>query len=252
MAFAWAARSHRIPATVFVPITTPETKVERLRGYGADVRLAGSEFAEAVTASIEFSQETGALNAHAYDDVLMASGAGTLIEEVRAQVPDLDTVVVAVGGGGLFSGVATAARHHGIRTVAVEPEHCRALNAAVAAGAVVDVDVASIAADSLGARRVSEMALRAAQHPGVRSILVTDDELIQARQSLWDDHRLAVEHGAAAALAGLRGDHGYRPEEGENVCVVLCGANTDLSSLVRRHRAIPGVTAQRITPIAHS
>lgn len=234
IAFAWAAKSHGIPATVFVPVTTPEIKMERLRRHGADVRLAGSEFAEAVTASLEFSRETGALNAHAYDDVLMASGAGTLVDEVRAQIPDLDTVVVSVGGGGLFSGVATAARRHGIRTVAVEPEHCRALNAAIEAGVPIDVEVASIAADSLGARRVSEMALRAAQHPGVRSVLVTDDALVLARQTLWDEHRLAVEHGAAAALAGLDGEHGYRPEPGEKVCVVLCGANTDVSSLVQR------------------
>ncbi len=231
MAFAWAARSQGVPATVFVPESTPAVKVARLRSYGADVRVAGSEFQDAVAAAALFAADTGALLAHAYDDILMAAGAGTLVDELHTQIPDLDTVVVSVGGGGLFSGVATAARHRGVRTVAVEPARCRALNAAIEAGGPVDVAVDSIAADSLGARRVSDMAWRAAQHPLVDSVLVTDDEIVHARQSLWDDRRLAVEHGAAAALAGIRSRNGYRPAAGENVCVVLCGANTDVSSL---------------------
>ncbi|WP_309066378.1 serine/threonine dehydratase [Microbacterium sp.] len=231
MAFAWAARSQGVPATVFVPAATPAVKVARLRSYGADVRVGGSEFQEAVGAARVFAEDTGALLAHAYDDVLMAAGAGTLLDELHTQLPELDTVVVSVGGGGLFAGVTTAARHRGVRTVSVEPVRCRALYAAIEAGAPVDVDVDSIAADSLGARRVSEMAWQAAQHPLVDSVLVTDDEIVHARQSLWDDHRLAVEHGAAAALAGIRGRNGYRPGAGESVCVVLCGANTDVSSL---------------------
>jgi threonine dehydratase len=155
------------------------------------------------------------------------------MEEIRQQIPGLDTVMVAVGGGGLFSGVATAALHHGVQTVAVEPENCRALNAALEAGEPVDVAVKSVAADSLGARRASGMALRAAQHEGVHSVLVPDSEIVRARQTLWDVYRLAVEHGGATALAGLLSAGGYRPAEGERVCLVLCGANTDPSDLVR-------------------
>ncbi|MCQ9130344.1 threonine/serine dehydratase [Streptomyces hilarionis] len=250
LACAWAARQQDVPATVFLPTTAPAVKVAALRGHGAEVRLVGSEYAEALAACEEFAA-TGALESHAYDHPLIAAGAGTLLEEIHRQIPGLDTVVVAVGGGGLFAGVATAARHHGIRTVAVEPENCRALHAAIRAGHVVDVPVDSIAADSLGARRTSAMALAAARQDGVRSVLVPDDEIVGARQALWDHRKLAVEHGAATALAALTsfdpqdpdGDvpnhpaaasTGYRPAPGEKIAVVLCGSNTDPADLVHR------------------
>ncbi|MGP9022848.1 threonine/serine dehydratase [Streptomyces sp. BR1] len=231
MACAWAAQQQGVRATVFLPTTAPPVKVAKLRGYGADVRLVGAEYAEALAACEEFATATGALASHAYDHPLIAAGAGTLLVEIHRQIPDLDTVVVAVGGGGLFAGVATAARHHGIRTVAVEPENCRALNAAIEADRVVDVPVDSIAADSLGARRTSQMALGAAQHDGVHSVLVPDSEIVRARQALWDDRRIAVEHGAATALAGLFAADEQVP--GGKVCVVLCGANTDARTLIQ-------------------
>ena len=237
LACAWAARAAQVPATVFLPSTAPSVKVERLRSYGAQVELVGSEFAEAAAACQEFVDSSGALASHAYDHTLIAAGAGTLMAEILAQVPGLDTVVVSVGGGGLFAGVATAATHHGVRTVAVEPENCRALNAAVEAGEPVDVTVDSVASDSLGARRATPLALDAARSDLVTSVLVSDDAIIGARQHLWAEHRLAVEHAAATALAGVSGADdekkagGYVPAEGEKVCVVLCGANTSLSDL---------------------
>ncbi|MFF1299555.1 MULTISPECIES: threonine/serine dehydratase [unclassified Streptomyces] len=234
LACAWAARQQGVTATVFVPTTAPAVKVAKLRAYGAVVRLVGTEYAEALAACQEFADTTGALTSHAYDHPLIAAGAGTLLEEIHARLPGLDTVVVAVGGGGLFAGVSTAARHHGIRVVAVEPENCRALNAALESGNPVDVRVDSVAADSLGARRTSAMALHAAQQDNVRSLLVPDSEIIRARQALWDDRRLAVEHAAATALAALTTTEApYRPAPGEQVAVVLCGANTDPSDLVR-------------------
>ncbi|MBO1415605.1 threonine/serine dehydratase [Streptomyces sp. FH025] len=233
LACAWAARQQGVRATVFLPTTAPAVKVARLRGYGADVRLTGTEYAEALAACEEFATATGALAAHAYDHPLIAAGAGTLLEEIRDRIPGLDTVVVSVGGGGLFAGVATAARHHGIRTVAVEPENSRALNAALETGHPVDVPVDSVASDSLGARRASAAALHAAQQDGAHSVLVPDAEIVRARRTLWDDRRIVVEHGAATALAALSGLPGsYRPVPGEKVCVVLCGANTDPSDLV--------------------
>ncbi|MEV5598619.1 threonine/serine dehydratase [Streptomyces sp. NPDC052496] len=232
LACAWAAGRHGIRATVFLPETAPPVKVARLRRLGADVRQVGTEYAAALEAAGEHAERTGALASHAYDHPLIAAGAGTLLEEIRAALPGLDTVVVAVGGGGLFSGVAAAAHHHGVRVVAVEPEHCRALNAAVEAGRAVDVTVDSVAADSLGARRASDMALYWARQPGAVSVLVPDEAILAARQSLWDDRRLAVEHGPAAAFAALR-TGAYRPAPGERVCVVVCGANTDPADLVR-------------------
>lgn len=251
LACAWAARRQGVTATVFLPRTAPPVKVARLRSYGADVRLVGTAYAEALAACEEFTATTGALASHAYDHPLIAAGAGTLMEEIHQRLPDLDTVVVSVGGGGLFAGVATAARHRGVRVVAVEPENCRALNAAIEAGHPVDTPVDSVAADSLGASRASAMALRAARRDGVRSVLVSDTEIVRARQTLWDDRRIAVEHAASTALAALtgpvapsesvgpssaagsgpRGSAPYRPRPGEKICVVLCGANTDIRSL---------------------
>ncbi|MER5311638.1 threonine/serine dehydratase [Streptomyces sp. NPDC002773] len=239
LACAWAALRQGVPATVFLPTTAPRVKADKLLGLGADVRLVGTEYAEALTACEAFAAETGALASHAYDHPLIAAGAGTLLDEILARIPDLDTVVVSVGGGGLFAGVATAARHHGIRTVAVEPENCRALDAALRAGHPVDVPVDSVAADSLGARRVSATALETARQDGVRTVLVPDSEIVRVRRELWDDRRLAVEHAAATALAALTTPDrpgatglGYRPEPGEKICVVLCGANTDPTDLV--------------------
>ncbi|MFD4860005.1 threonine/serine dehydratase [Streptomyces atratus] len=242
LACAWAAQQQGVRATVFLPTVAPAVKVAKLRDFGADVRVVGAEYAEALEACEEFATSSGALAAHAYDHPLIAAGAGTLLEEIHARIPGLDTVVVAVGGGGLFAGVATAARHHGIRTVAVEPENCRALNAAIEAGRPVDVPVDSVAVDALGARRATALALDAARQDDVRSVLVPDGEIVRARQELWDQRRVAVEHAAATALAALTAPDlpagptasnlGYRPGSGERVAVVLCGANTDPSDLV--------------------
>lgn len=237
-------------ATVFLPATAPRVKVARLRGYGAAVRLVGSEYADAVAACEEFASASGALASHAYDNPLIAAGAGTLLDEIRDQVPGLDTVVVAVGGGGLFAGIATAALHHGLSTVAVEPENSRALNAALDADKVVDVPVDSVAADSLGARRTCRLAFHAAKQRGAKSVLVPDSEIVRARKALWEQYRLVVEHGAATSLAALlappqlvtqrlvaqsrvvRRGPAYKPRSGERVVVVLCGANTDPSDLI--------------------
>ena len=234
LACAWAARDAGVPATVFLPANAPAVKVERLRSYGAQVRLIGSEYAEAALACQEFVESSGAVASHAYDHPLIAAGAGTMMTEILSQIPDLDTVVVSVGGGGLFAGVATAATFHGVRTVAVEPDNCRALNAALEAGAPVDVPVDSVAADSLGARRATPLAVAAAQSDLVTSVLVDDEQIIEARRHLWGEHRLAIEHAAATALAGIHGSGGsesYVPAPDEKVCVVLCGANTSLSDL---------------------
>lgn len=239
LACAWAAQQQGVRATVFLPSVAPAVKIAKLRGYGADVRIVGAEYAEALEACEEFALSSGALAAHAYDHPLIAAGAGTLLEEIHARIPGLDTVVVSVGGGGLFAGVATAARHHKIRTVAVEPKNCRALNAALEAGRPVDVPVESIAVDSLGARRATALALHAARENDIRSVLVPDAEIARARQALWDHRRVAVEHAAATALAALTAPDGavagggYRPRDGERIAVVLCGANTDPGDLVR-------------------
>ncbi|MFJ9774913.1 serine/threonine dehydratase [Kitasatospora sp. NPDC101157] len=230
LACAWAARELGVRATVFLPETASPVKLDRLRSYGAQVRLVGREYADALAACEEFASGSGALASHAYDHPLIAAGAGTVLDEIRARVPGLDTVVVSVGGGGLFAGVAVAAREHGVRVVAVEPAGSRALNAALAAGRPVDVPVASVAQDALGARRATALAVHAAGasagYEGVRSVLVEDGDIVAARRRLWEDRRIAVEYAASTALAALD------RVEGERIAVLLCGANTDPSDLV--------------------
>ncbi|MER7763161.1 serine/threonine dehydratase [Streptomyces sp. NPDC097619] len=228
LACAWAARAEGIPATVFLPETAPAVKVKRLASYGAEVRLHGSGYAEAVEACRAHAADSGALLSHAYDHPLVAAGAGTLLDEIRAALPELDAVVVSVGGGGLFAGVAAAARAHGVRVVAVEPENCRSLHAALEADRPVDVAVSSVAADALGASRVSADALAAAKDPGVTPVLVPDEAVVRARLALWEEHRLVVEHAAATAWAAVAGSPGVH---GERTAVVLCGANTDPADL---------------------
>ena len=229
LANAYAAAQVGVPATVFVPETAPAVKVARLREYGATVRQVGQEYAEAYAAAVGFADDAGALFCHAYDQPEVVAGAGTLGLEVLEDVPDVDTVVVAVGGGGLFAGIATAVEGRA-RVVAVEPVLAPTLHAALAAGEPVDVAVAGVAADALGARRVGGIAFDVARRTRPLSVLVEDAAITAARSALWREYRMAVEHGAAAAYAGLTSS-AYRPEPGERVAVVVCGANTDPATL---------------------
>ena len=226
LANAFAARALGVPATVFVPTTSSPVKVKRLEEYGATVVARGTEYAEAFVAAMEHVERTGAVYCHAYDQPEIVAGAGTL----GLELGEVDTVVVAVGGGGLMAGVATAVEGHA-RVVGVEPTGAPTLHRALEAGRPVDVPVSGIAADSLGARRLGAIAWEVAQRTGVRGLLVEDAEIRAARQALWDRYRLVVEAGAAAAVAALASG-AYRPAADERVAVVLCGANTDPSDLV--------------------
>lgn len=233
VACAWAAQATGTRATVFLPGTAPAFKVATLTALGADVRLVGTEYAHALDASIEHAASTGALLSHAYDNPLVAAGAGTLAAEILAADPGVETIMVAVGGGGLYAGTAAAVAGTGVSVVAVEPTGCRALHAAIEHGGPVDVPVDSLAADSLGARRTSQLAYDLAVTTPTTSVLVPDEAIVSARQALWDHHRLVVELGGATALAALLSG-AYVPRPGERVAVVLCGANTDPSDLVHR------------------
>ncbi|MDA1361439.1 threonine/serine dehydratase [Glycomyces luteolus] len=231
LAAAHAAATLGVPATVFVPATAPAMKVARLRALGARVHQVGDQYSDAFEAAQRHVAETGATFVHAYDQPAVAAGAGTIALEILHDLPEVTHIVVAVGGGGLFAGIATVAAECGVRVVAVEPERAPTLHEALRAGAPVDVAVSGVAADSLGARRIGDIAFAAAERASVTSVLVSDEEIVAARQSLWDRRRLVVEHGAAAALAGvLSGRSAIDPAA--TVAVVLCGANTDPGSLV--------------------
>jgi threonine dehydratase len=229
LAVAYAAGLLGVPAEVYVPLTAPTVKVAKLKALGAAVHQVGVEYAEANQAAVARAAQTGALFCHAYDQPEICAGQGTAALELLDDVEGLDTVILAIGGGGLMAGVAAACRGRAT-VVGVEPETIPTLHAALAAGHPVDVDVSGIAADSLGARRIGEIAYRVAVDTGVRSVLVGDQDLVEARRLLWDRCRIAVEHGTAAALAALL-TGAYRPEPDERVGILLCGANTDPADL---------------------
>jgi threonine dehydratase len=233
LANAYAAREVGVPATVFVPSNASPTKLRRLREYGATVVVRGTEYADAYAAAAEHVEGTGAVHCHAYDQPEVCAGAGTLGLELLAQLGEVgrevDTVLVAVGGGGLMAGVATAVEGTA-RVITVEPVTAPTLHDALAAGEPVDVAVSGVAADSLGARRIGSLAWDVARRTGVGNVLVDDDAILAARRQVWDRYRLALEAGAAAPVAALLCG-AFRPAADERVAVVLCGANTDPADL---------------------
>ncbi|HEX3650797.1 MAG TPA: serine/threonine dehydratase [Pseudonocardiaceae bacterium] len=219
LAVAAAARLLGLPAVVYVPESVPEAKARRIEAQGARLVRHGVRYSDAAEAAKAVAAAPGTRYLPAYDDPAVVAGQGTVAAEIVAARPDVDALVIAVGGGGLAGGAAVGGR--GVPIVAVEPERCCCLHAAIAAGEPVDVEIDSVAASALGATRVGAIPFELLKT--VRSVLVGDDDLLAARDLLWEDYRLAVEPAAAATLVALR--NGDVP--GERPCLVLCGANTD-------------------------
>lgn len=227
-AVAFAAQRFGKPATIFVPTTTPRDKQDRITAFGAHLIVGGDNYSDALAASQRWADESGALQVHAFDQRETLLGQGTLGLELEAQCPDLDTLLVAVGGGGLIGGVA--AWYSGrIRVIGVEPESAPTLERALHAGFPVDVHVGGIAADSLGATRVGGLIFPLARAYVERVVLVSDDAILQAQRRLWSALRVAAEPGGATALAALLSG-AYRPEADERVGVLICGGNCALST----------------------
>ncbi|AOG05430.1 serine/threonine dehydratase [Bosea sp. RAC05] len=229
-AVAYAARARGVKATIFVPEISPPPKIEAIRRFGAEVVIGGAQYDDAQAACDRFVAETGALKIHPFAAKETIAGQGTLGREWQEQEPDLDTVLVAVGGGGLISGIAAWFAGSKVKVVGVEPAGSRALQAALEAGGPVQVDVASIAADSLGARNVGPLVHAVCKDTVDHVVLVPDSAIAEAQVTLWRDLRLAVEPGGAAALGALLCG-AYRPTPGERLGVLVCGANVDLGKL---------------------
>jgi threonine dehydratase len=232
LAAAFVARELGAAAEVWVPETAPPVKVAKLRALGASVVQVGREYADAYEAATKRAAETGALFCHPYDQPEVCAGQGTLALELEEQTGGIDTVLVAVGGGGLMAGIAAALEGRS-QVIAVEPEHCPSFHAALEAGEPVDAEVSGVAADSLGARRTGEIPFAVARRTGVRSVLVTDEAVTAARRTLWERHHILIEHGTAAAYAALLTGT-YEPSADERVAVICCGANTDPTDLGRQ------------------
>jgi threonine dehydratase len=224
VAVAHAAHRLGVPATIFVPDVASPAKQERIRGYGAQLVIAGSLYADALAASEAHIAETCAMPIHAYDQAETLLGQGSVGLELEQDAPEIDTLLVAVGGGGLIGGIA-AWYGRKIRIVAVEPEESPTLHAAFAAGRPVDAPAGGIAADSLAPKRVGELMFAIVRDTITDVVLVTDDAIRQAQEALWSNLRVVTEPGGAAAFAAILSGR-YKPSAGERVAVLLCGANT--------------------------
>lgn len=229
IAAAHAAGRLGVPARIFVPEISSPAKIARIRETGAELVVGGARYSDALAACEAYAAESGAHSVHAYDAWPTIAGQGTVGIEWEEDAGGLDTVLVAVGGGGLISGIARWFDGR-VRVVGVEPEGSRALDAALAAGGPVDVEVNSVAADSLGARNVFARVHETASRYVDRIVLVPDAAIAEAQRRLWLGLRAAAEPGGAAALAALVSG-AYRPAPGERVGVLACGANVDLAAL---------------------
>ena len=227
-AAAYAARALGHKAEIFVPTIAAPAKVARLQSYGATVHQIGAVYAEARAASEKRAAETGALIAPAYEDPVVFAGAGSVALEFAEQAT-FDTLLVAVGGGGLIAGCAAAIGHQ-IKIVAVETEGTPTLHEALKAGKPVDVAISGIAADALGASRIGTPNFEIAQKLVRESVLVSDDAVRATQRALWDALRIVAEPAGATGLAALMSD-AYRPAAGERVATLICGANTDPASV---------------------
>ena len=230
IATATAAQALGVRSEIFVPTVISPAKRDKLEQLGARVVVTGAVYAEAFAACQQRQRESGALMTHAYDQAEVLAGAGTLAREIESQAGVPDALLVSVGGGGLAGGIAAwfAGR---TRMVALEPERAPTLHAALAAGAPVDVEVSGIAADALGARRIGALAWEVAQRHPMSSLVLRDDDIVDAQRWLWQALKLAVEPAAALPLAALRSG-AWQAQAGQRICLVLCGANVDPASLV--------------------
>ena len=223
VAVAFAANRLNIPASIYVPSVAALTKQERIRNLGAELIVAGELYADALAASRRHAAESGALQIHAYDQVETLLGQGTVGLEMDEQCPELDTLLVAVGGGGLIGGISAWFEGR-IRIIAVEPQAAPTLYRAREAGRPVDAEAGGIAADSLAPQRVGEIMFPLAERFVDDIVLVEDQAIREAQHEMWRLMRVAAEPGGAAAMAALRSG-AYRPERHERVGIVICGGN---------------------------
>ncbi len=224
-AVAFAAMRLGIRAKIFVPSVASAAKVTQIKAYGADLVVGGERYADALAASERWIASSGALAVHAFDQAETLLGQGTVGLELEEQVSDIDTLLVAVGGGGLIGGIAAWYAGGKTRVVGVEPEAAPTLAKAIEAGEPVDAEAGGIAADLLAPRRVGTLMFPIAQRHVERVVLVPDAAIREAQEVLWRVLRLVAEPGGAAALAAILSG-AYRPRPGEHVGVLICGGNT--------------------------
>lgn len=222
-AVAYAATMLGTHATVFAPAYAGDVKIDRMRKFGAEVVVMDAPVSEVIAAFEDRAAKTGALAVHPYDAPLTLAGQGTLGQEIEEQLPDIDTLCVSVGGGGLIGGIATWYGDR-IRVLAVETEGTAAYAAYLRDGPGATITPGGIAANALGAASIGALPQAALVKADVQSVVVSDAVVIEAQRRLWDRLRLVGEPGAATALAAVTSG-AYLPEKGERIGVLVCGGN---------------------------
>ncbi|MEM9321109.1 MAG: threonine/serine dehydratase [Pseudomonadota bacterium] len=221
---AYAATNLGHPSKIFVPrAIAKEEKLARMRGFGAEVILTDGSVADCMSAYEAHAIETGALSVHPYDTLWTLAGQGTLAAEMEAQIEGLDTVLIAVGGGGLIGGVAAWFGDR-VRVVGVETENTNTLKKSLAEGPEIETVPSGISAGSLGGPRLGDLPYLIAKERIETALLVPDAAVFEAGRLLWEATRMVVEPGAATALAAITSG-AYVPEPDERVAVLLCGSN---------------------------
>lgn len=234
-AVAHAAHKLGHTAKIFVPEISSPAKIKKIQHAGAEVVVKGERYADALALCEAHQSDSGAIGLHAYDGFHTICGQGTLGKELEEQWGDdlPDSLIVAVGGGGLISGLASWFGKR-IKIIAVEPEQSCALHQAIDKDEPVDVEVGGVAADSLGAKRIGATGFEILQSKLHESVVVTDEAILRAQATLWHDYHLATEAGGATAFAALQSGV-YSPSKGEKVAIVLCGSNVELEKLAQSH-----------------
>lgn len=223
-AVAYAAGRLGVHAKIYVPRISSPAKIARIRAFGAELVVGGESYDDALKASEAWIAQSGAMPIHAFDQLETMLGQGTLAKEFEEQLPGIDTVLAGVGGGGLIGGIAAWCAGR-TRVVAVEPDASPTLTVALAAGRPVDAPAGGLAADSLAPRQIGEAVFPIVKAHVDEVVLVSDDAIRAAQQSLWDNVRIVAEPGGAAAFAALL-SRAYRPMPGERLGVVVSGGNT--------------------------
>jgi threonine dehydratase len=228
LAVAYAGWAAGVPATIFLPRSVASDKLAKFSDWGAQVEVSGEVWDDSNLAALRHAEAEGLAYIHPFADSSVIAGQGTIALEVLEEAPDVDTLIVAIGGGGLISGVAIAARalRPGIRIIGVEPVGAPTLHDSLAAGRLVELARLDTAAVTLAPRRSKPVNLEIIRRSVEQVVLVEDRDMHEAASWLWRELGIGTELSGAAAVAAVLSGH-YRPMLGERVCAIVCGAGTD-------------------------
>ncbi len=228
LAIARSAHVLGVPATIFLPSNAAPDKIAKLRDWGAGVHIVGDVWDEANEAALTHARDAGATYAHPFSDPVVVAGQGTLGLDILDDMPDVDVILVAIGGGGLITGLSTAVKalRPQTRIIGIEPVGSPTLHACLAAGKLVALDRLETRVATMSCRQTDQAIYEAVARNVDEIVLVSDAEMEQAAKSLWFEFGLAADLSGAASLAALRGGR-LRMAADAHVCALVCGAGTD-------------------------